>query len=105
MTTSLCFECLEIVEQLVKAAQADGDELRARFRQTAAAHDQSPEAFRESWIASVAELSDEEFRSLQALHHPRLAAVRLIQRQHEQASGHRIGWYRGVRAAAAGVVP
>ena len=83
-----CTECEGFAQRLQDAWQSDQQDIRAHFHQTAAASGRDPDAFLLQWVLSLAQLSDDEFESLQCGRCPRAAEVRRKWKEHASLSGH-----------------
>jgi hypothetical protein len=81
-------ECNAPAREFQGAWQADHLEMRARFKETAAAADRDPRAFLLHWVTSRARMPDDEFDALQGMRYPRVAEVRRRWSEHEARSGH-----------------
>jgi hypothetical protein len=109
-----CSECRALVGDFQDAWEADRNDTRVRFTQTAEAADRDPRTFLLHWVMSVAQMPDDEFEALQALRYPRVAEVRRRWNEHAARSGHATigdGWRAGfifnavVRAGYGGFRP
>jgi hypothetical protein len=83
-----CAECRRLARQFQAAWHADQRDIRAHLYETAHAAGREPQAFVHGWVMSLAQMSDDEFDSLQAARYPRAADVRRRWNEHEIQSGH-----------------
>lgn len=83
-----CSECERLAREFQDAWRSDHQDVRRHFRETARAAGRDPEAFLAEWVASVAQMPDDEFESLQSGRYPRVAEVRRRWKEHETVSGH-----------------
>jgi hypothetical protein len=79
---------------LQAAWRTDNQTLRSKLSDVAATSGRDFRQLGLRWVFSVAEMPDEEMRTLLESHYPKVAEAKQRREEHEKASGHSLsGWY------------